>query len=278
LNNGQALKVVEEDLQVFKQLLNIGLENIQLAQQRQLGPWLLKYNQLRSFRPRRISQQVFTGLEKQLNRDGFHFNKPFMAKECFWSGELLNKPVDLFYNKFPFADCHGLLVIDRQSWQPQYLTQAIHDYMFALSQQLGEKLTDVGFGYNSIGAFASVNHLHFQMFLGADSCGVTQPQWQHKGGEQIYPATCQFETDVARAWQSIQHFHQQQQPYNLLYTAEGVYLFARPEQNQVPVPAWSSGCTWYELSGALVVFDPDAYQKLSSEDIRHELSLLAVNG
>jgi len=80
LNSGLPIDAVEEDLLVF-------------------------FNQLRSFRPKRMTQFKHNGeMSTPFVEEAFHFNKPFMKKECFWVGEINSKEVSVFYNKYPFSD------------------------------------------------------------------------------------------------------------------------------------------------------------------------------
>ena len=91
--------------------------------------------------------------------------------------------MDLLYNKFPFVDLHSLLVPRRLENAPQFLHRHHHEAAWAMTLALGETLPGVGLGYNSFGAFASVNHLHFQLFLRPDS----QPPcpWQTLAGRTM---------------------------------------------------------------------------------------------
>lgn len=275
---GRNVDVVDEDLLVFLKLHTMGLEEVRMGESRREDVWHVQFNHLRSFRPKRITQFVHTGLMSEpFNEDGFHFNKPFMARECFWRGELLGRYVDLFYNKYPFADLHGLLVLDRLSGQPQLLEQVDHHYVFSLCSRLEGAFRGVGFGYNSYGAYASVNHLHFQMFVDVKGLPVTQDCWQHHGGDKPYPASCHVFDSAAESWRFISDMHAATQPYNLLYTPGKVYVFPRRTQGTVDVPAWSSGFTWYEMSGGFVVFNRDEYKNLRAENIEKFLRALRVD-
>jgi ATP adenylyltransferase/5',5'''-P-1,P-4-tetraphosphate phosphorylase II len=273
---GINLDVVDEDLLVFLKLHAIGFDHIEPSIMRREGLWKMQFNHLRSFRPRRITQFVHQGMWQAYDEDDFNFNKPFMARECFWQGELLGRQIDLFYNKYPFADLHGLLVMDRQQCRPQLLERDDHQYIFELAAALQPGMPGVGFGYNSYGAYASVNHLHFQMFVDPEGLPVTDWRWRHNGGDEEYPAGCHAFADMQEAWVCIQQLHDQAQPYNLLYVAERVFVYPRRTQGMVAVPDWSSGFTWYELSGAMICFNYDDYSQLQSAQIADHLAALRV--
>ncbi|HIA07608.1 MAG TPA: hypothetical protein EYN73_00690 [Chromatiaceae bacterium] len=271
------LSASQEDLQVFKQLQKIGLDSIHPTKHHELHPWTIQFNQLRSLKPLRIGQASNTDLHTAFDANGFNFNKPFMAKECFWRGELEGRHVDLFYNKYPFANLHGLLVPDRGDNKPQFLTEADHHFVAGLSCALDKSISGTGFGYNSIGACASINHLHFQMFTKDDRFPINHDQWQHNGGSIAYPIPCHRFTQADAAWRFIESVHNDRQPYNVLYQADVITVFTRKAQSTTSGPDWSSGFTWHELAGSIVCFDQHAYQTLSAADIKQELGKLACD-
>lgn len=275
--SGVNLDVVDEDLLVFLKLHAIGFEHIETSKMRSVGEWKLQFNHLRSFRPRRITQFVHEGMWQAYDEDAFNFNKPFMARECFWRGEMNGRGIDLFYNKYPFADLHGLLVMDREKCLPQLLGQAEHEYIFQLTRELQGCLPGIGFGYNSYGAYASVNHLHFQMFVDNDGLPVMDEHWRHNGGNRDYPVDCHAFDDCQDAWGFIHGLHDKQQPYNLLYLPGRVYVYPRKAQGRAPVPEWSSGFTWYELSGVMICFNYQDYQRLTARRVADHLGHLRLD-
>ena len=274
---GRDVAVVDEDLLVFLKIHAIGFESIQPAQERKEDIWKIQFNHLRSFRPRRMTRFVHEGISTPYNEDRFNFNKPFMQQECFWSGDLEGRQVDLFYNKYPFADLHGLLVLDRDKCLPQLLGYDHHIYVFELCKILDRTMPGIGVGYNSYGAYASVNHLHFQMFVDTEGLPVDDPCWKHNGGNRDYPAECHVFDLAGTSWEFIRTLHHNMQPYNLLYMPGKVYIFPRKTQGTVDVPEWSSGFTWYELAGGMISFNYDDYKHLASDQIEGFLSQLKVS-
>lgn len=275
--DGKPVQAVEEDLLVFLKLHAIGFERLKPTEMRHAGPWEVQFNQLRSFRPKRIASQVPPGLRVAFDEAGFHFNKPFMQKEAFWAGELCGREATLYYNKYPFTDFHGLLVPERESCLPQFLTEAHHHYLWQTALELARTLPGTGFGYNSLGAFASVNHLHFQMFVKPAGFPVMQGDWQHNGGKLAYPAQCAaFDTPDA-AWAYLSELHLDDVPYNLLYSAGRQYVFARKKQGTYAQPDWTGGFSWHELAGGMITFNRDDYENLGEQDIAHELAKLALS-
>lgn len=276
LRDGRDIQAVEEDLLVFLKIHAAGMENLRLTEQRQAGVWEVQFNHLRSFRPKRITARIPEHLHAPFDEAGFHFNKGFMQKEAFWAGELCGRHATLYYNKYPFVDFHGLLVPERESCLSQYLTEAHHFYVWEATLELARTLEGVGFGYNSLGAFASVNHLHFQMFLKPQGFPVMRPNWRHGGGTMLYPAECAVFDDARSAWAYIHHLHERETPYNLLYSAGKLHVFPRRKQGTYAQPAWTSGFTWHELAGGMVTFNREDYERLDATAIEHELGLLAL--
>lgn len=274
LRDGREIQAVEEDLLVFLKIHAVGMENLKPTEKRQAGLWEVQFNHLRSFRPKRITARIPEHLHAPFDEAGFHFNKGFMQKEAFWSGELCGRHATLYYNKYPFVDFHGLLVPERESCLSQYLTEAHHFYVWEATLELARTLEGVGFGYNSLGAFASVNHLHFQMFLKPAGFPVMHAQWHHNGGTMPYPGSCATFSDARSAWAYIHELHERETPYNLLYTAGQLYVFPRRKQGTCAQPAWTSGFTWHELAGGMVTFNRDDYDGLDEAAISRELALL----
>lgn len=274
LRDGHDIQAVEEDLMVFLKIHAAGMENLKLTERRQVGVWEVQFNHLRSFRPKRIAARIPDHLHVPFDETGFHFNKSFMQKEAFWAGELCGRHATLYYNKYPFVDYHGLLVPERESCLAQFLTEAHHFYVWEATQELARGMDGVGFGYNSLGAFASVNHLHFQMFLKPGGFPVMHPDWRHGGGTMQYPGACEVFDDARSAWACIHRLHERETPYNLLYAAGQLYVFPRRKQGTCTQPAWTSGFTWHELAGGMVTFNREAYERLDEAAVEHELGLL----
>lgn len=276
LSKGTPIAAVEEDLLVFLKVHAVGFERLQATETRHAGPWEVQFNQLRSFRPKRIATQVPQTLHVSFDEAGFHFNKPFMQKEAFWAGKLSGRHATLYYNKYPFADFHGLLVPERESCLSQFLTEAHHFYLWQVTLDLSRNLDGVGFGYNSLGAFASVNHLHFQMFVKPAGLPVMHASWQHNGGNTPYPAHCAAFDTAASAWVYLSGLHENNTPYNLLYSKGRLYVFPRKKQGCYPQPEWTSGFAWLEMAGGMITFNRESYENLDQMTIAQELARLSI--
>jgi len=271
LRQGRVLDLPDDDLMVFLKLMAMGFGSAGIVESRAAGPWEVAFNPLRALRPPRASHARVQGICLPFNPNGFHFNLPGLGQEVLWSGELLGRPARLLYNKFPFVELHGLLVPQPEREQPQLLTPEFHGWAWEVGDALGRLLPGFGLAYNSYGAHASVNHLHFQSFQRAGPLPLASPHWAHNGGDTPYPAHCLRFDDPLEAWVAIDRLHVRAVPYNLLYLPGCMYLLARRPQGSYAQPAWSTGHAWYEMAGGVVSFSRDDYDQLEAEAIEAEL-------
>ena len=269
LRDGLRLSEPEDDLLVFLKLHAIGFEHLHPGECRQVGPWELQFNPIRALRPARMSHAPATGLMRPFDAGGFHFDQPFLAREVLWEGELNGKHARLLYNKFPFAPLHGLLVPEPSRGQPQMLTPEAHGWAWETARLGAAGISGFGLAYNSYGAHASVNHLHFQTFaraapLPVESLAATD-----------YPLPARRFEDAMAAWFHLDELHRNLIPYNLLYIGDGLVVLPRRRQNEVAPESWHGGHAWSELAGVFTVSSRDDYQRLDAETLRASLARLA---
>ena len=276
LVNGREIPGAPDDQSVFLKLMVIGFHGVQMTEFRREGEWEIQFNHLRAFRPARMANTTVSGIHQPFDPQGFHFNKPFLRKEAFWSGELRGLQVELLYNKFPFTPMHGLLVPERHSREPQFLSHPYHLYIWALTEELGQSLPGVGFAYNSYGAYASVNHLHFQMFQRDQPLPLTSPHWKHHGGVVDYPLECEIFTSVSEAWERLDELHHREISYNLVYLPGHLYCIPRKTQGTYEHAPWTSGFAWHELAGGITTFSREDFDRLDAATIRQELGKLRL--
>lgn len=266
-----------DDLAVFERLLTVGFDKLQQVQHRAVGPWQLQFNHLRSFRPPRMSDVAVDSLQRPFDPAGFHFNKPFLRKEILWEGELAGLHTRWLYNKFPFAPLHTLLVMAPDEQRPQWLDEAGHQAVWELAERLGAGLPGLGFGYNAYGAYASVNHQHFQGYVRAgDVYPVELDRWAHNGGAEPYPLDCRCHDEPAAGWADIAALHAANTPYNLLYRPGRLYVLPRAFQGSYPHAPWTGGFAWSEVAGGITVFDARKMAALDRAAIEGEYGKLAV--
>lgn len=245
-----------DDQAAFAALLPLGCEALGVWEYLSVGQWEVVLNPLRALRPARASHAAFSTLQQAFAPDKFHFNKPFLRPEILWEGTWDGMALRVLYNKFPFTPWHTLVVPDPAANLPQYLNRTYHMRMMALATLGGENLPGFGIAYNSSGAYASVNHLHFQGFVRPTALPVEAAHWAHNGGTLPYPLACQRYADADIAWDKIASLHQANQPYNLLYRNGYCYVMPRRGQGSLPLPAWAAqGVGWHETCGVFNITD-----------------------
>lgn len=263
----------EDDQTVFTALVRNGIEDLGYWENCQTGPWELVINPLRSLRPARVSREVFESIQRPFDPGKFHFNKPFLRPEILWEGAWQGGQLRVLYNKFPFAPWHLLVVPEAEQTLPQFLTRYHHERMAQLVTEQAEQLPGLGMAFNSLGAYASINQLHFQGFVRKAPFPVESSRWQHNGGTEAYPLQC-FRTDPASAWEVITDYHARNQPYNLLYRADACYVIPRKGQGSVPLPSWSEGLAWQEVCGVFTLASRGVAAALDAGAITQQLRQL----
>jgi diadenosine tetraphosphate (Ap4A) HIT family hydrolase len=275
LRAGAGLDAPADDLLVFLKLMALGLsdtefELLRVSPPHSLGGWEVQYNPMRGLRPARMSEARVSGVMQPFDATGFHFNKPFLAKEILWQGELAGKSARLLYNKFPFAPLHGLLVPQPEQERPQFLTPENHGWAWNVAQQASAAIPGFGLAYNSYGAYASVNHLHFQTFvrdrpLPVQTCAAAD-----------YPLRLERFGDAESAWFHIDALHAAGSAFNLVYDQQGICVIARARQGEIAPRTWSPGFAWSEVCGVFSVSSRADYDGLSEAMITQALAELRV--
>ena len=264
-----------DDVAVFRQLPAAGPEALEITRWRQVGPWELQFNPLRALRPPRTSGLTVSSLRRPFDPDGFHFDKPFLRDEILWEGSLADVPLRLLFNKFPFAERHALLVPEASAGRPQYLQAADHRLIWALTRRLARGLPGIGFGYNAYGAFASINHLHFQMFdRSIGTYPIEAPVWRHNGGSRPYPLPVRRFDDADEAWAVVQELQTGDRAFNLLFRPGHAYLVERALQGHYRHGDWTSGFAWSEVAGAVTVFRQADFERVDETILEAEFRRL----
>lgn len=274
LGDGDASAAAPDDIAVFRQLPPGGLAALAPVRHRRVGPWELQFNPLRALRPPRVSDARVTRLSAPFDPAGFHFDRPFLRREALWAGDLAGVPVRLLYNKFPFVERHALLVPEPAAGYPQHLGRERHEWLWTAAATLGTRLPGLGIAYNAFGAYASVNHLHAQLFQRAAPLPIEAPYWRHCGGDRAYPLAVERFDDAAGAWARLERLHAAETTYNLLYRPGRVFVVARAFQGGYRHSDWTTGFAWAEVMGAVSTFDEGAFGRLGEAEIEGELGRL----
>jgi ATP adenylyltransferase/5',5'''-P-1,P-4-tetraphosphate phosphorylase II len=258
-----------EDYEIASKISKLGWKNIPKVSFKKLSLWHIQYNELRTLKPRGAAKQKIISVYKKFDKRSFNFNKPSVKNERFWKGKLNGMDVSLLHNKFPFVEKHTLIVPEQEKNHPQFLKKRFHYHVFDLMQQASGFAT----GYNSIGAFASVNNLHFQMFIKNEPLAVENEVWKHNGGKKIYPAVCYVFESKQASWKFVKALHTQNIPYNILYTKEKTYIFPMNFQKRHKRTIFPLGFAWIELAGSFINVTKKNYEQLTEKQIFKEFRL-----
>lgn len=276
LQQNPELQAAPDDHTVFNALRSGGISQYTAWKTRRFDQWQCAYNPLRALRPERASKESITGLEKPFDEQAFHFAKPFLRPEIISEEDFNGTDLQIMYHKFPFAPFHLLIVINALQQRPQLLDESNHNMSWQLASQVAKNIKHFGLAYNSLGAGASVNHLHIHGFID-HALAIEYKNWQHNGGNQAYPLNILRFDNVKQSWKSIDTLHKQNQPYNLLYRAGSCYLIPRKPVSDVELPNWLPSVGWTEACGSFNLSDEKHFQTLTSDKIINALHRLLEN-
>jgi hypothetical protein len=186
-------------------------------------------------------------------------------------------------NYAPILPHHFLLVPEPDANAPQVLTeQALRDADVLLNLSTDPTLV---LGYNSLGAWASINHLHFQgvyyptgrmNIMRAPRELVTECPRIERIRAFPFPAlVTSGSADLAVVTARLAHFlHAQNVPYTLLLTRTEHYLIPKARGRGDLVP---TGAGFFETGGEIFVGTRALYDTLTESDIHAELAAGAVD-
>ena len=270
------LNATDDDRAVFSALCEIGMDSLDVWCTRTAGVWELNFNPLRALRPARASAEKVESIEKAFNAGGFNFNRAFLRPEILWQGQWRDASLRVLYNKFPFAPWHLIIVPDPEKEIPQYLNKAQHVRMWELVDSVQDSLPGFAAGYNSIGACASVNQLHFQSFMRAEILPVELPRWRHNGGKDSYPMVCTAAASVTESWNLLRQLHADNQPYNLLYRPGRCYVLQRRMQGSDGIEPLVRGAGWIEECGVFNIAEPAQFDALGADELTRCIESLSA--
>ena len=262
------LQGADDDVAVFRQLMKLDLNDLDIAKYKDLGKFELQYNPLRALRPQRMSSAKTQGMSEDFNKNSFNFNKSFLQKEIFWQGEFFSKNISLFYNKFPFARLHGLVVVEAEKQHPQLMTAELHQFAWMMANAIGLNIKGFSLAYNSYGAYASVNHFHLQCFVREKPMPIEN--------DEKYPLINYWFNSVGDAWEFIESLHRDQQPYHLIYRDHAILCVVRKRQDDYSHADWTSGYAWYEACGGVNTATLKNFDELTEDTLKEELLKLKI--
>jgi len=145
--------------------------NIDRTIRENVGEFILQYNFIRGFRPKREARKTEMPLDLPFNKDKFNYaDERECDPEVFDSQKYSDTlSVDFLFNRYPFAPYHFLWVPNRKTGKHNQFIDPEKDS--EILEAAWNLVTQEGYGkglwvcYNSNGAHASVNHFHLQGFF-----------------------------------------------------------------------------------------------------------------
>ncbi len=268
------LNATQDDIDVFKQLLDLELDDVPVWHSKNNGEGEIVCNAMRKLRPARSSSEILSSIKQPYDETRFHFNKPFLKPEILWEGDYKGLRSRVLFNKFPFSDYHLLIVVLPENNNSQLLTQEMHQYAFLLVTEMAEAFPGFGIGFNSLAAGASVNHFHFQGFIRERAFSIEKKHWSFNAGTIDYPLPVKRFSDEKTSWDYIETLIEKDIAFNCLYRNKTCYVIARKYQGTVTLPAWLAGAGWLDVAGSITVSDEKTFQSMNAALVENALALL----
>lgn len=282
-------------MEAFKRIDSLGFVRIERPERQKVGEFVFQYNLVRGFRPKRNARVSDVALDAKFDPIGFHYGKKEADPEVFATNkESQDLNMDFLYNRYAFAPYHFLLVPNRGSGHNQFIDSDKDREIIDSSWQL---VHDKGLGngirlcYNSLGAHASVNHLHFQGFFLVDDWDLPIDKYLNNGNfkqDNFYMKGASFipEGDAVKGLvKFIQEMNDgyrkgEKLSYSYYMTPKGIMCFPRKHQGDslyrgllgdVESPeAISTGFAFYELLGEILTPRRVEFEDEDSKDIAEQ--------
>jgi predicted dehydrogenase/MoaA/NifB/PqqE/SkfB family radical SAM enzyme/guanylate kinase len=261
-------------------LFNYGLEG---TQSKKTGRFHSLYVKGRSSKTR-SEQKPPKSLYSPFNASQFNFNKiPPEKRHHIMKLDMPTGTVDIFININPIHQGHFLMLLDADAERPQYVETK--DILAAAKLLELNKAEDLKIIYNSRGAFASVNHMHFQGFYHRHGQDGNLPIEQAKKrtinknasltvSRLIgYPARAVvFESSdpMILALESsayIKILQDNNIPHNMLMTKGKVYIMPRQFEKEYSLKDEDYLVAAIELAGDFIFMKEKAYTNSSAREI-----------
>lgn len=269
---GEPLKGRHDEVDLLLRVALVGWDALEPVERRRVGVWSTQYNVMRAFRPRRMARLSVPQVCMPRCADDFSFTDERLRPERLGMHELAGHEVHCYLNRYPFGEMHLLLLPDAERLLPQALDADLVLWACNAITAISERIPRAVLGWNALGAFASVNHAHFQLVLDQEDLPVLHPRWTVNGGSSEYPASVSRHDDPADAWQAIGALQERNVPFNALFAPGRTYVYPR-EPRELPCHApWTTGFAFHELSGSMVVTRRAAFQSLTEDEITAELA------
>ncbi|XP_016965667.1 GDP-D-glucose phosphorylase 1 [Drosophila biarmipes] len=282
-----AMKVRWEQLHKVPGLFSYQLQKS--PQSRKIPGYWGFYTELNAERSlKRRRPQTIENLNPTFKPLMFNFNKVDAREVIMTIDDAYGSPeVQMIINKSPITKYHTLICPEVKKNHVQRITREVLEFCITFMRSIDDK--DMRMGYNSPGALASVNHLHFHLLQMPQDLYIDQVPLDELAGDYVYRLSRRAPTEgicivfkdkdndeqvaekVDQLYKLAMWMCQNNMPHNLFITQD-----RRPGQNgnvQVFVFARSEYCVnkdladfnvgFCELAGYIPLPDPDKMENLT---------------
>ncbi|KAH8375552.1 GDP-D-glucose phosphorylase 1 [Drosophila serrata] len=134
---------------------------------------------------KRRGPQTIESLNPAFKPTNFNFNKINAAEVLMTINDCHGSPeVQMIINKSPLTQYHTLICPEVNKNHVQRITRDVLAFCITFMRSIDDK--NIRMGYNSPGALASVNHLHFHLLLFAQDLYIDKVPLEKLAGDSIY--------------------------------------------------------------------------------------------
>lgn len=290
--------VNEEDKAVLNKIIdhiNNGSIDLKLTDRQRINGSVLQCNEIRGFKPAGQAQRSDVSINSPMLFDknnrpvGFTYMRDDIELEKFAELDLNGVPVELIFNKYPFAPNHFLFIPYRipenardahnQFLDPEKDERIIKAFLdFVMSGSFGP---NIRLGYNSSGAHASANQLHLHGFFAEEKCkppieeilgeekdaDISRKLAKYFPGARWIPKSCalpglkKFLGDMHEEWRKREEKRMppsENVAYNLYIAPRGVACFPRKHQGNseyfdiLKKCKFTTGYAFMEMAGEII--------------------------
>ncbi|CAG9782578.1 unnamed protein product [Diatraea saccharalis] len=296
VNNSKFIVLLQEKWDEIHGKINVFRYKIDNLREKAVDRYLIQLNPDRC--SNRRTPEHIEAICQPFNKDKFNFTKVSQEEIIMSIRDIDDSISTILVNVSPISQYHSLLCPSVNNCLPQVVTEESLNLAMKLMQIVNSRVFRIGF--NSLCALASVNHLHYHLFIEKHELPVEDGKCIHINGpvfclyEYPVPAFCfQLQQDdctykVANdVYKLLQYFLSKEIAHNIFMTKgknfnggteEVLRVIVWPRRNSTGVKQLGAfNVAVCELSGWFPVYNADDFEKLQRSDLEAELKKWKVD-
>ncbi|XP_017028284.1 GDP-D-glucose phosphorylase 1 [Drosophila kikkawai] len=245
---------------------------------------------------KRRGPQTIESLNPAFRPTNFNFNKVNASEVLMTIDDCHGSPeVQMIINKSPLTQYHTLICPEVSKNQVQRITRDVLAFCITFMRSIDDR--NIRMGYNSPGALASVNHLHFHLLLLPQDLYIDKVKLETLAGDSIFRLSRRAPTEaicvvfrakdtdddvsekIDQIYKLAMWMCQNNMPHNLFITqdrsAKGqgdvqVFIFARSKYC-VSKDLADFNVGFCELAGFIPLPDADKMENLTEQQVLHRI-------